>query len=961
MLALLAASGAAAQEEQLFREAERRYAAGDYRFALSRYQTIIEDYSRSAHVADAHYRRAVIYYRLGEPERALEGLRRVEQRYAYTRYFGYLPFWRGVIRYELGEYDSAVEHLGEYIEQGDDTFLREAQLYRALAHRELGNNSRALEAAGRALQAAERPEAAPDILELYASLLVSEGEYEELYELFEEVDTDQLPEESAGRLSLYRAEALFQQERYEEAESIYRRLLETEGEAQRIAYKRLFVLYQRTGREQDREEIFDAAQNRLAGRPELLNEFLLRVGIESFKKGRLDLAESYLRRVWRGEARSEVDGLVPLYLARILEEKEEYERAATMLSDFLPVATERREDLLFALGRLNSIRGEWGAAAEHLAALAEEFPQSRYERKAAYLLAFSRYKTGATRSALSGIEQLFQQGKEGELYGQLLRLKSRLHVRLGETEQALNVLNEYLPLYPDDTGAYVDMARIRFSREEYRQVLETAERFATGTDATAEENPDHFTLMRYMEGLSRLALGEVERATDTLEELRGAGIQTETYRSIAPHLQFYLGWAYYETGALDRAGERFTALINEFPDHPRAPRAQYYAGWAAYAAGEYEEAAGFFAGYGKNAREEAARDRGSFMHAQSLAAAGEREDALVVYRSLFQDSPESPFADDALYEYATQLEKTGRSREAVESHLRLYRQYPESPLAEEALYSRGEVLYDLKSWEEARDAFYEHRAAFPEGELVPLSLYWGGKAAENNGEPYGAALLWEKLVEEHRDSPMHSDALGELAVLYGEQGEYEKALEHYTLLRSLYPDKAAEVGAGARIETLKRVLRGESEREAQLQVTFEQEGTGTEAGRQAALELAKMYLYRHSAEEERARRMLETLIDEAPDSGSGVRALYYLGEYYMKRGEWAQAARKYFDAALSQSGDRDFTARCMYRAAESAARAGDTTGARRMIGRLESEFPDSQWVREGSKLLQRFEQQGGDQ
>jgi TolA-binding protein len=951
-------AGAAAQDERIFREAERRYTAGDYRFALSRYQTLIEDYPRSAHIADAHYRRAVIYYRIGEPRRALEGLRRVEQRYPYTQYYSYLPFWRGVIRFELEEYSAAVEELDSYLQQGDGTFRGEALLYKAMASRSLGETETALNAAKQALDEVAEPESAPRLLELYASLLVKEQRYGTLYELFDTIDMEELPEENTGKLALYRAEALFRQERYEEAEPIYRGLLGQEGEAQRIAFKRLFVLYQRTGREEKREEIFDAAQSSLAGRPELLNEFLLRVGIESYKKERYDLAESYLRRIWRSTERAEADGLVPLYLAGVLERKGEYRRAAEMIEEYLQISDSREEDLLFALGRIYSTAGEWGKAAESLTTLFARYPQTGYDRKATYLLAFARYKGEEPRKALTVIGDLFRRGEEGELYGELLRLKSRLHLRLGELQEALDTLNEYLPLHPDDTGAYVDLARIRFSRGEYRRVLDTAERF-TRNAANAEETfPDHFILTRYMEGLSLLALGEYGKASTVLETLTEFGHSSQVTGTITPHLLFYLGWSLYEENELEGAYERFTELIRRFPEHSRTPKAQYYAGWSAYARGDFQDAAGFFAGYGKNADSQKERDRGTYMHAQSLAAAGKRQDALVVYRSLFQDSPNSAFADEALYEYASQLEKSGRPEEAVKSYQRLHRQYPTSPLAEDALYTRGEVLYDMERWDAARDAFYEHRASFPNGQLLPLSLYWGGKAAENNDEPYGAALLWEKLVDEYPDSPLHRDALGGLARLYADQGEYEKALQHYTQLLSLYPEKARELGAEERIATLKMILQGKSEREAELQVLWENQGTSAEEGRNAALELAKMYLYRYSAEEERARRILEQLVREVPDTESGARAHYYLGEYHMKQGEWARAARKYFDAALSASGDSDFIARAMYRAAESAAQAGDAAGARRMVSRLESEFPHSQWAREGRALLRRLEEEG---
>ena len=951
-------AGAVAQEERLFREAERRYAAGDFRFALSRYEELLEEYPRSSHIADAQYRKAVIYYRIGQPQQALEGLRRVEQRYPYTQYARYLPFWKGVVRYELGEYEKAVDELKAYLQKKDATFRQQALFYTAMGYRTLGNKTAALEAAEKAVKTAGVPEDAPQITELYASLLVQQKSYEKLDAFVQGLDTERLPEESARSLSLYRAEALFRQERYKEAEPLYTALTQEEGEARRIAYKRLFVLYQRTGREQKRDEIFDAGQRALAGQPELLNEFLLRVGIESYKKGALDLAESYLRRIWRNTESASVDALVPLYLAGVLERRGEYERAASIIEEYRLGSDSREQELLFALGRIYTAQGEWGKAAETLSLLFSRYPRTQHERKGTYLLAFSRYKTGEMRKALAVINDLFSRGEEGELYAELLRLKSRLHLRLGELQEALDTLGEYLPLYPKDSGAYVDAARIRFSRGEYRRVLERTATFEEQLPDASKSAPDHYSLVRYMEGLSRLALGEYSGAARVLEELRMHDYTSNVTDNIAPYLLFYQGWAYYEANELERAFERFTALIDRFPQHENATRAQYYAGWSAYALERYEEAARFFTQYGSSADNRDERSRGRYMYAQSLAAEGRSDEAMAVYRSLFQDSPDSPFADEALYEYAGQLKNSGEPQQAVESYQRLYRQYPSSSFAEDALYTRGEVLYNMEKWEAARNAFYAHRTSYPEGELVPFSLYWGGKAAQKNGAPYGAALLWEKLVEEFADSSLHRDALGELAALYAEQGEYEKALQYFNRLQSLYPDKAAELEAERRIETLKKVLQGTSEREAELQVVYENEGLDNKKGRSAALELAKMYLYRFSGEETRARTLLEQLVEKAPETKSGAEAHYYLGEYYMRRGNWEKAARTFFEAALSAGGDADFVARAMYKAAENAVQAGDAAGARRMIDRLESEFPDSQWVKEGRELLSSVDGEG---
>ncbi|MFP4491325.1 MAG: tetratricopeptide repeat protein, partial [Spirochaetaceae bacterium] len=86
---------AASEETRLFEEAERRYNRGDYRFALSRYEKLIQEYPASEYSADAHFRKGVILFRTGKPAEAVSYLDRVKSRYGYTRFAPYIPFWQG--------------------------------------------------------------------------------------------------------------------------------------------------------------------------------------------------------------------------------------------------------------------------------------------------------------------------------------------------------------------------------------------------------------------------------------------------------------------------------------------------------------------------------------------------------------------------------------------------------------------------------------------------------------------------------------------------------------------------------------------------------------------------------------------------------------------------------------------------------------------------------------------------
>jgi TolA-binding protein len=344
------------------------------------------------------------------------------------------------------------------------------------------------------------------------------------------------------------------------------------------------------------------------------------------------------------------------------------------------------------------------------------------------------------------------------------------------------------------------------------------------------------------------------------------------------------------------------------------------------------------------------------MYAKSLSLGGNTREALSVYRQVFEEGGGTEVADDALFEYAALLSDEGRISDAVDTYMRLYREYPRSALAEESLYRRGELLMRDERYEEAREAYYEHRSRFPGGDLVDVSLYWGAVAARRSGEPYGAALLLERLVEEFPESALHADALKDLAELYEEVREYERAVRYYTRYRSLYPEEAGSFEIGRRVETLKEIMDGKSPREAELSVIVEQEGLDSRRGREAAVELAGIYLGSFTSESDelrdRALSLLRSVVERKDeDAQSAARAQYLLGEYHRREGDHADAARAYAQAAVTARGDEDLSARSMYMAAESALEAGDRAGAARMVSTLESEFPDSEWAAEGRRLI----------
>jgi len=952
----------AQQEDRLFREAERRFQKGDYQFAFSRYEQLILEYPDSRYIADAKFRQAVIYTYIDENKKAIDLLERISDRYPSTRFSGAVPFWQGYNYFLIDDFQQAISYFSGYLRDKSDSLIPDALYYKSLSERNIDRREEAFETARELFQLYDSPIDNPQALLLYSSLLVETGRYQQLFELYRELPIQLLDEPYRGRVSLYRAEALFQQGRLEEAEPLFLELLSKDDDIRTTAFKRLFVLYARSGEKDKQTDIFDKAQTELAGSPELLAEFLLRVGIQNYKEGDYDLSRSYLRRIRRTLPLKELDGLVPLYLALNYEKSGEIEDAIGILQEYMAVSDDEHEELFFALGRIESIRENWERSAEIYGTFLNEYPDSLHIDEAQYLYAYALYRIGKAGEALTVVQESFSGGEGASLDRQLLRLRSRLYAEMGRTGMAIQDLEEYIPRYQQDTGAYIDLMKLYFQegsyqkahrlREEAEEVFDFPEGSPAFVEAGQSQKIETFIQILYIDGSAYLEEGAYERASDLFNRIWDYDVSSFGLEELLPHLLFYQGWIAYKQGEYAEAVDWFSRLREEHPESARTVDSVYLSGWAAFAGGDYLNAQQSF---GKHSRSELPQDekvRGLFMYAKSSAALGKSEDALLMYRTIYTDFPESLLADDALFDYAALLHSLDRFEEAAESYYTVYTRYPASPLGEDALFRRGDLLYRKGQYDEARDAFYEHRVRYPEGSMLDVSLYWSGHAALKVNQPYGAVLVWEKLTRQYPRSSFYSETLMELAGLYSELGEYQQAVSAYTSYLASNPAESAGREARRQIDTLKRIMAGQDSREAELSVLIDREGYASAKGIEAATELARLYLYQYPEKVEEAFELLRKVERQGSITDRQTAETQYLtGEYHRKKGNPGKAAVAYAEAAVRGAGDDDFVARSLLKSAESAAEAGDAPAARQMVRKLKAEFPNTQWVIEGERLL----------
>jgi TolA-binding protein len=942
-------------ESELFSEAEGYYRAGNYLLALDAYAEFIEEHPLSDRVADAQYRRGVCLFRLGRFREALSIFDEVERRYRSSRFFDYVFFWRGVAYFRLDNYLQADQSLGVFLQNVEDRELSpQAYLYKAqaeIAFKDYPGAASDLEALVNGYPDNESAQYGLVLL-MYAYL--QQGRYQEIEELAASPGGESLSEARRNLFDLYTAEALWNDGRREEAQSIFERLRSAEQPVATVAYRRLFMAAAQRGELDRMEALVRQAESRFAGSPEVLEDLWVQVGVESYQQGKLDLAEYFLNKVWSFPDKADIGETVPLYLAEISIQAGDLNGAAAILEQYLaenPKGTDLTE---LKLGDVRLLQGDFQEAERIYSKYLEGHPESSIYNEALYLLAYAELRGGDLSSALALAEDQLERRTDPayrDLRADWYKLAVVAYRRRGDTEAAVNRLQDYMELYPEDLGARIEALKLQFARKNFQAIVTETDRLRREFPDLETRDPYVYLLSNYLRGLAQISRKRYDGALEALnrlaeEEVRQAGLDV-----IWPYTLYYQAWAHYRQGDYEAARERVTMLLQTFPAHPLLPQGLFLAGWVSFSMADYRSASQYFARLAKMNTPES--DKSAFLQARSLINMRDLDAASVLLKTHYTTRPQSAFADDALFEYAGIQAEMGKTTAAAEAYARLASSYPQSPLAEEALYKRGEVYSAGGRYQEAKDAYYEYRTRFPRGKLVDAALYWGGLAAYQLGERFEAVLHWERLLENYPLSPFRPDALRRTAEVYADRGDQSKAIELYTLLNEEYPEEAAVYNTAQRIDELRYSLQGLSDREAVLSSIIGAEGgAATSKGREAMIELSRLYIYEGSRRMDLALEMLQKVVDRG-EPVSASQAQFLIGEYYYRKSEPVKAAGEFLKAGYLNPDDQDQMAASIFRAAEMMYLAGNMTDVRELVGRLEQHFPDSQWTEEGKKLMER--------
>ena len=933
-------------DRELFREAEGRYKSGNYSAALDLYTRFVSENRISPDTPDAQFKMAVCLYKLGRSEESLEQFSRVRRTYGSTAYIGMVPFWQGRISLDLEDYAAAADFLDEYISSGGKQLVSEAYLYRAMSYDRLGRTDDAAYSLELLLGRSDFEDDGY-ITALLESIYLKQGKFKNILELDTKAFENFTPEYKR-QLKLYQAESLYMTGNLSAAEELYSSLTGLDDPKMSVAWQRLFTIYRKLDKTEQLSELLIEAERSLKNKPAILQDFRMRIGIASYNAGDLKTAEKYFLTIWDTSAPADIDGLVPLYYSKILDKNENSSRAIEILEIYLSESSGRRAEILVRLAELYANSYESGRAETLLDEFFKDYSEFDFFYEAAYLKSFICYKDKRYVEALEWVSRAYSSDSRGERTASLLRLESGLLKNTGDYQASADKLERYLGYHPDDIRAGLDLLRLRFLLKEYQTILVQSIDFKWRTDVR-DSDLQAYLLSSYMSGLSAIAVSDYSRAVDELSLITPVNASDSGLLEIYPYSLFYKGWALYREADYAKAVAAFDELVKTYPESESAPEAAYLAGWSEYILEDFENSSTYFLKYTGLAADD---ERGRFMYAKNLTALERYREAANIFAEITHKDESSPLADDALFEKAALHALMGDPTQAASDYEYLYRKYG-GKLAEEGMFRRGELFYTSGDFEAAASAYYDFRRNYPSSRMFDAALYWGGMALNENGEGFGAALLWENIIDNYPESIFRAPAMLKAAAVYSDSGDYSAALAMYERCRLEYPETERASTASDESEKLRLLIGGLSEREAELNVIITREGgAGSPEGRRAMIDLSALYISMGGSDLKPAMSMLKQVAeyqDEDPEAAADAR--FYIGEYYYRQNDYSQAVKSFLDAAGTNPSDKDSSARALYRAADTAVLADSIDDAKELIKRLKNYYPGTEWAVEADKLL----------
>lgn len=138
------------------------------------------------------------------------------------------------------------------------------------------------------------------------------------------------------------------------------------------------------------------------------------------------------------------------------------------------------------------------------------------------------------------------------------------------------------------------------------------------------------------------------------------------------------------------------------------------------------------------------------------------------------------------------------------------------------LYTNARSLLVTDQYNQSIDLFLNYLATYPDNNYVPDATYWLAKAYAAKGDRHNAQKVFDEFQQNHTSHHKYANSLYELATIYHEAKDYDKALVQLTSMIKKFPNHNSIFQAQALLQDVQAMTSDTKDIDAKTSVKPQQ-------------------------------------------------------------------------------------------------------------------------------------------
>jgi TolA-binding protein len=744
--------------------------------ALQAYASLTKSYPKSKHVGQANFFSAEAYYGMGNREKAIE----FYQKTANTQ--GIEPsvrcdalYGQGIAEEELKRNDAAIATFQKLLDSCKDSpIASEVRIRRGDLLLSMNQSQKAVEDFQKGV--ALGGDLADYAQYRYAAALIKLGKVEEAGKAYADLLTKFPKSKYAAVAELAAAQAFYQSEKYDQAATLFTKLLQSADDAVAIEGAHWLAqiallkknqpadavsvaektLTERKENAPYREALqLDLAEG-LAGQNKVSEALAAFAQVHENSKdpgtaaralygaaftalqGRAvkesaELANQFLKRFPNDPLRSDV-GYVA---AESMLLAGNHEQARVAYEKLLQQVKDHPDRRLWVLRSITAthLSGKYDDAAKMAREAIKGVTNGREKAETFFLIGASEFLAGRPQAAIDPLTEATKQSEPWPQAEESLILLGQALAKVGKKNEAKQSWQQGITKYPKSRWA--DQGRYR----------------------TAQMLADE---------------GDLPGAMDMYEGMLTANVDP----SLRPYALYGKSWCYMQKQEFEKAMPLLEEVLKSFPDHAVANDAKLAVGICLRKLGKGEAAKEKLQSFLQSKPTGIELGHALYELAQ-LDLDGKRLDAAAKrLRELADQVPHYPSLDQAMYQLAWTLKESGKEEDAAQQFEQLVSRFPKGTVAAEASYQIGQRHYASSQWAKAASAF-QLASQSKDSDLREKSLYKLGWAHFESGKLDQAEEVFQKQLRDFGKGSLALDARMMIGECRFKAAKYSAAIQAY--------------------------------------------------------------------------------------------------------------------------------------------------------------------------------------